>query len=379
MQCHLYKEKWWLILVAFAVARGAEFAFEDDPGALDLFCNEHTQTSIALSMFEHSSPKGSSSYIQLYNMLSTFPNFFVDYFATVGNHHLFEDVAKNLSLLLEGFGLRRSHYHNDADTILTGTVFMNDFGLSMIQDPERGVLLVQTEQLCCSDFLGANVYRNLQACEFSSNCIIIDYSEHNYNWMAEELNVSSSVVLLPTLLQGRLDEYFRPHHLPSVWERNLDVSFFGTMTPRRKKVLDYIHDPNPNNPQWNIVMEQNHDKMRMAETYLHSKVCLTVHAFESSGPGEYHRLSEVAVSGCIPVMESFGESLAIDVYEACGGVIFADFQNLPNRIVDAVRGNDEEEEEEKMHRRVRWWRNRIQWEDLLRQAYHEEINQSEEL
>lgn len=382
MRFSCYKKIWFLIVIAFALtttARNADDDDDDEPHDLDIFCSRHTQTSIALSMFEHSSPRGSSSYKQLYNMLSSFPNFFAEYVATVGNNRLFEKVAENLSQMLDGFGLQRISDPHDANAIIIGTVFMNDFGLEMIRSRDRAVLLLQTEQLCCSTFLTPNAYRNLQSCEAAVNCVILEYSEHNYNWMEKELKVSSSVVLLPTLLQGRLDDYYRRHHLPSVWERPLDVSFFGTMTQHRKGLFKQIQDPHPNNPQWTMIAEQNNDKLKMVQVYLQSKICLTLHAFQTSGPGEYHRLSELAVSGCVPVMESFGDTLAIDVYQVCGGVVFADFQDLPTCIADILSDTDEEEQDEDMRRRVNWWRNRVEWANLLHQLYHEETKNEDEL
>jgi hypothetical protein len=381
MRHSYYKNLWCLFFGAFAVATVAKNVYddEDESDDLDRFCNTHTQTSIAVSMFEHSSPRGSSSYQQLNNMLSSFPNFYANSIAAFGENGLFDEVAENLSQMLEGYGLQKSHDHKDASAIILGTVFMNEYGLEMIRNNDRAVLLLQTEQLCCSGFLSMDVNRNLQACEVASNCIILEYSEHNYNWMAKELNVSASVVLLPTLLQGRLDEYYRRHHLPPTWERTVDIVFFGTMTQHRKSVLEQIQDPNPNNQQWNMVMQVNHDKLKMVQTYLHAKICLTVHAFETSGPGEYHRLSELAASGCVPVMESFDETLSIDVYQLCGGVVFADFQDLPNQIADIIGDTDEEEQDENMHRRVRWWRNRVEWGKLLHQMYRKENKTEQEL
>lgn len=169
------------------------------------------------------------------------------------------------------------------------------------------------------------------------------------------------------MLQGRLDELYRRHHLPPNWEGSIDVSFFGWFTEHRKSALGIITNPNPVGSEWKMVLEENHDKSSLARTYLHSKVCLTVHAFEKSGPGEYHRLSELGTSGCVPVMESFKDTIGMSVYKLCGGVIFGDLEELPNQIAHILEEIeiDEEEQDEGIRRRVNWWKARVNWGTIL--------------
>jgi hypothetical protein len=323
-------------------------------------------------MFNLSSPRGSSSYQQLHDIISSFENFYVDYLAKVGSASLFENVAESMTQMLTGHGLRKTHNIDKPSTILFGTLFMNETGFQYIINKDTAVILIQTEQLCCSSYLSDAMFRNLQGCEVSQNCVILEYSEHNYDYM-NDLGISSSVVLLPTLLQGRLDKYYRRHHLPGEWERSTDVAFYGSMTPRREKLLGQINNPHPDKPAWNMLLEENNEKAQIVQTYLHTKICLAIHAFHANSPGEYHRLSEIGVSGCIPVMENFGETIGLDVYKTCGGLILADFDRLTNTIADILEDTGEEDEHEAARqRRSKWWLNRVEWNNLLLKLFQEE-------
>ncbi|KAL3934285.1 MAG: hypothetical protein SGBAC_009963 [Bacillariaceae sp.] len=322
--------------------------------------------------FAHSSPKGSTSYKKLGKLIHQFSHFYVDFISTLGKDGLFEDVGENLSQMMQGYGLAQSSDVNNPNAIVFSSVFLNENGRKLIiEKGNRGVILVQTEQLCCSKWLSENVFENLKACEKSSQCIILEYSDHNYQYMKDELQVSKSVVLLPIMLQGRLDEYYRRHHLPAMWERSVDVAFFGTLTERRITALQTIQNPNPTDPEWETSMEQSHDKLKVVQTYLHSRVCLTVHAFQPKGPGEYHRLSELGVSGCVPVMERFEDTLEMHVYKLCGGVVFTEVDELPDQIASVLEQMDVDEEgqDDSMRRRVEWWKERVDWKTILVQTF----------
>ncbi|CAJ1934460.1 unnamed protein product [Cylindrotheca closterium] len=324
-------------------------------------------------MLEHSSPKGSSSHEQLGKLLHSFSHYHVDFIPEFGKLGLFQSVAENLSKMMQGYGLKKSTDPGNPNAIVFASAFLNSNGRKlMIENGNNGVIIVQTEQLCCSNWLSEDVFQTLQACEKSDNCVILEYSDHNFQYMKDKWKVSKSVVLLPIMNQGRLDQYYRRHHLPALWERPNDIAFFGTLTEHRNSVLTTIKNPDPTTPEWESIMEQSHDKLRMVKTYLHSKVCLTVHAFPQKGPGEYHRLSELGVSGCVPVMERFEDTLGIQVYKLCGGVVFAaEAEELPDQIASVLEEMevDEEGQDDSMRRRVEWWKARVKWETILVDAF----------
>jgi len=288
--------------------------------------------------------------------------------------------------------------------------------------PNAAVIIIQTEQVCCSPY-GQHAESYLTMCHQSPNCIIWEYSYLNYQWLSTK-GLEDSVVLLPTLHQHRLNSYY--YNAPSLTEtttigiekgkvpfknnvvvdvinaeyadfqdpktRPIDVVFFGVMTPRRKEIQLQLQQI-ALQQEWNIIFEEVADSGSrldyMADLYQRSKICLIVHSFvgdtSSSGsnkddddnttnnkqggtksPGEYHRLSEMAPSGCLSVVETFGDQLGVNkYYRQCGGVIFSDLAKIPSVIHTILTTNYDTKE--KLQGRVTWWNTRIEWGSLLKQ------------
>lgn len=344
------------------------------------FCEQHSQTDVAIKMFDYSSPKGSPSYQKFYKILNKFKYYNVNQIANYGGENkIFDSVAKNLEQLMEGFGLGQTH-RIQPNTIIFATIFLNERGLELLNRGEVGVILLQTEQLCCSHSVLQSHIETIRACDDAPLCVILDYSDHNYRWLKKKQDISSSVVLLPTMLQSRLDSYYGRHYLPPPLERSVDFSFFGWMTPRRNEYLKDFQDDfnsNSNNSEWKMVIEQSHDKVHMVNTYLHSKICLTLHAYRSRSPGEYHRLSEIGISGCIPVMEGFGDKIGIRTYEYCGGVVFFNSTEDLNNQLSVIL--NEAESYDDMLNRVSWWKERVKWGELINLIFGEDNQEEKKL
>lgn len=411
----------------------------------------HSQTALALKMAQTSSPRGSSSYQKLQRILSDFRNFYID---LGGSQKLFDVVTDNMVTALEGYGLQHIfspmdspstastlndgdiHDHHDGQYwIKVETLFSKSrkdpsSGTFYMDLPNSAIIIVQTEQICCSQY-GTYALGYFHKCHQSPKCIIWEYSHLNYQWLVDQ-GLGDSVVLLPTLHQHRLDPYYGYNHngdknergveetsreqdktsgdknektesisderedssivLPSpptinshaVLEpdqRTIDVVFFGVMTPRRKQIHAQLQQI-ALQQNWNMIfqeVENSGSRLEyMADHYQRSKICLIVHSFVGSGtgggdnsaagsksPGEYHRLSEMAPSGCLPVVETFGDELGIDeYYRQCGGVVFSDLAYIPSVIQTLLTTNYDNVD--KMYGRVTWWHShKIDWENVL--------------
>ena len=154
------------------------------------------------------------------------------------------------------------------------------------------------------------------------------------------------------------------------------------MTQRRQQIQTQLQQI-ASQQDWTMVFEEvDNSGSRldyMADHYQRSKICLIVHSFvggngdphdspttrSTKSPGEYHRLSEMAPSGCLPVVETFGDDVGLEeYYHQCGGVIFSDLAYIPS-VIQTLLTNSYDDAD-KMQGRVAWWEHTIDWGHLLK-------------
>ena len=118
----------------------------------------------------------------------------------------------------------------------------------------------------------------------------------------------------------------------------------------------------------------------MKRTYAATKICLIVHAYMNISAGETHRLSEVSHFGCIPVVETWGDTQPfLDHYEECGDVIFASTDTIVNvtqQVLaeidnddDDVSSNNNNKQALLLNKRLKWWGDGIHWKTVLPTAF----------
>ena len=91
-------------------------------------------------------------------------------------------------------------------------------------------VILNFEQLCARgawDVINAKTYRTLL-----QDSAVIDYSDQNREWLRRELNVEAELLML-----GHEPELER---IIPAREQDIDVLFYGKVTPRRKKILDAL-------------------------------------------------------------------------------------------------------------------------------------------
>ena len=294
--------------------------------------------------------------------------------------------------------------------------------------PNTAIIIIQTEQICCSQY-GTYALGYFHKCHQSPKCIIWEYSHLNYQWLTDQGFGDSVVLLPtlhqhrldphyksahysdkiernaeeisneqdassvgksenPKSLSDETEDsssllasHTTSHAVLEPSQRPIDVVFFGVMTPRRKQIHAQLQQI-ALQQNWNMIFEEvDNSGSRldyMADHYQRSKICLIVHSFVGSGagagensaagsrsPGEYHRLSEMAPSGCLPVVETFGDELGIDeYYRQCGGIVFSDLAYIPSVIQTLLTTNYDNVDE--MHGRISWWHyHQIDWKNVL--------------
>jgi len=321
---------------------------------------------IALEMVYHSSPPGSPSYDKLQQVLNQNSQFYIDL-----GPPIFLSNQGIISTMLEGYGLHGvmdSPSRHQTNVTLIETVWTKS--TCPITDAtcrNHARIVLQTEQ-------GFNE-ADFGNCHISANCIIFEFSDHNYRLaQAEDKEWEDSFVLMPIMMQqpSRLVSFEEPEvtNMIALKERSYDLVFFGSITRRRKAIIvgseTYLRKQEElsNNRTILVTGVGPGQTSLMANAYKNAKVCLVMHSYSNVSGGEYHRLSEFARFGCIPVMEEFADTIGIEQYKQCGRVVFSKLDKLfevAANVIDLIDQGSQYVD----FSHINWWKTGVQWEDIL--------------
>ena len=379
--------------------------YRNDDANLSDFCRgEGSLHSIAQSMLlEKTAPKARE---KLRHVLSLSNNFIPMVQSPFNNIKIFHDIENNLSSMLEGYGLSplsdkdkisgfsdaiaveasinefESQKYNVSTACLAS---VNAYEVTMASyqickdKKSAGRVLVNTEQI--SAYKDSKVFvQILLDCLTNSNCVILEYSEvnifHMKSLFGEDL-IESSVVMLPTMIQSRLRKSAKSvSGLLPTKERKINSILIGTATPRRKLWIDKTNKIiKAAYPGLDISLETMGIFLRQVDStneeaqailYSQSKTCFIIHSYSGNTSEEFHRISEMAPFGCIPIVESTNDFFAKRSYEECGGVVFVAESSILQAIEDAAREMLMLDKGISQRARIQWWENGIRWPELLK-------------
>lgn len=360
---------------------GGEY-FENNNSTLLVndFC--HTEGSlhqVALQMAQYSSPPGSKSFLKTRGVLRASPYFHID----LPPAGIFTNVAQHVAVMLQGFGLQPWKGNSSLFLLVEISYYAllraNDENICRTIDCAAiPRIVIQSEQL---HHVGDKYLEYLRTCHQTPTCVVWDFSDHHFSW-AQQHHLDDSFMLLPTMHQSLLGDFGNtPRPLA---ERSWDVAFFGTPSDRRLQLLAQLQQQQP---FWAVIFERSLNFTYMKEIYANAKVCLIVHSYNASSAGEYHRLVELAASGCIPVMETLMDTLGMEAYGKCGGVVFAPYESLLATIqqrLDRIplRGGgsssslswNTRQQQQQQEAHVQWWNRKIRWAEVLVTIFKEQDN-----
>eukprot|EP00571_Detonula_confervacea_P007098 CAMPEP_0172325964 /NCGR_PEP_ID=MMETSP1058-20130122/55188_1 /TAXON_ID=83371 /ORGANISM="Detonula confervacea, Strain CCMP 353" /LENGTH=179 /DNA_ID=CAMNT_0013042635 /DNA_START=176 /DNA_END=715 /DNA_ORIENTATION=+ len=158
---------------------------------------------------------------------------------------------------------------------------------------------------------------------------------------------------------------FEPAVPKDLQTRSLDMAFFGLITSRRRALVEASKAYIEAHPDRKVTVQHNNRVIVAANSYKEAKTCLLVHSFRVKSGGEYHRLSEFAPFGCIPVMEHFSDRVGMGVYEKCAGAVFANITNIVGAAADVVSKIDQGLYNSRGSAMIDWWKTGIHWERIL--------------
>jgi len=318
----------------------------------EIYCNTTGSLhQMALEMANFSSPPGSPSYNKALRILNGVTHYKTYMPYTQDNYR---GILQHLKSMFVGFGLKnvfRAPPDLDYRHFLRVETVLRNCKENCTDQPR---IILQSEQIW---YYEERYLRILQTCHESRNCLILDFSDYNYRF-AQKHNFADSVLMLPLMIQSRLGyvDSLNPFH-----NRSLDVVFFAEVEGRRKRFRDMLV---ANKTDWSILFEFRDDGTTKGH-YNDAKICLIMHRYQALSAGEYHRLSEFAPMGCIPVMESSGDQLFLEPYRRCARVIFADHDDLIETMESVRQELHSGDAVATNFRHVEWWHADIRWEEVL--------------
>lgn len=140
---------------------------------------------------------------------------------------IFSSIQESLSLAFNGYGLKRSFQKpksNETNITLIETIFTKSpcpISVNYCQNKTR--IILQSEQYQSHHFIKSS----LSKCHPSPNCIIFEFSDHNFRYLKEEKKWGDSIVLLPIMHQfpSRLPKRDSMHNLKPLSQRMHDIVF----------------------------------------------------------------------------------------------------------------------------------------------------------
>ena len=363
-----------LCAVAFFLNNGeivtTHYAFkcERKDNTSESFClREGSLHQLAVDMFLYSSPPGTASYNKFKHVLDMNSEFYVE---MGGGRGIFVQNQAMMDRMLYGYGLHKigTKPLGLSNVTLVETMFTrSSCPLTEAGCKEQNRIIIQTEQYFKDHVL---------LCHEAPNCIILEFSEYN---LAKARNhdtvkdLTDSFVLLPVMTQSptsRLSMY-EPAEPKDPQSRSIDMVFFGLITRRRKVLVELSNAYAAAHPDRIVRVGKDNNIGSIGKQYSDAKVCLVAHSYGAESGGEYHRLSEMAPFGCIPVMEHFSDKIGIDIYEKCAGAVFENATNLIEAAADVIAKVDQGYYHDRINSIIDWWKSGITWETILRSVYPE--------
>ena len=318
---------------------------------------------LAIDTFYQFSPPNSKSYNKMKHVLDINPAFYID---MGGGRGIFTKNEEMIARMLRGYGLKQvprpssNASTNQTKVLFVETIFTQSpcsIGAEHCRNHPR--ILLQTEQY---------LKQEVGLCHQSPNCVIMDFSDFNLEKAGNAQR--ESFVILPIMTQNpsRMAQY-EPTEPKDLQQRSIDMSFFGEMTNRRNGLREGAATYREAHPDRKTAIKKLHNLQGVANHYKETKVCLLMHSYSTRSGGEFHRVSEFAPFGCIPVMERFMDTFGMNVYDRCANAFFEEWQNLTIRAAEVVANIDNGLYVGREHQLKHWWKTGVHWERLLPTLY----------
>jgi hypothetical protein len=210
----------------------------------------------------------------------------------------FEDFAKALADALRALGHAITGFEHPGRLIMFGANNASDVYNKMPSD----AIVFNTEQVAAEDIKHKALARlQMQNYEQYKKHVVWDYSKANAKTLKEYLGMPN-VIHCPL---GYIESMTKPLAQPAN-DQDIDVLFYGAVSPRRKKVLDELEAKGLRVEKLFGVYGDERDKV-----IARSKIVLNVRFFES-GVFEIFRVSHLLANRACVVSEIGGQDKELE-------------------------------------------------------------------
>ena len=149
-----------------------------------------------------------------------------------------------------------------------------------------------------------------------------DYSLQNKSWLEKNLNLSN-IIHVPICFSHILSK-----KIIQSQKKDIDIFFFGSLNPKRKKILEGIQKYS----HLNIVIRNNDCWEEELDILIgRSKIILNIHYYENAIL-EMHRLSYLFNNKCFVISETVSDKKIVDIFSP--GLIICPYNKIIENCVD---------------------------------------------
>lgn len=146
-----------------------------------------------------------------------------------------------------------------------------------------------------------------------------DYSPKNIDWLTKNLNLKN-ILYVPICFCHILKKKMKV-------ENDIDILFFGSLNPKRKKILNLLKNKNIK-----LIIQNNNCWDEDLDLLIkRSKIIINIHFYENATL-EMHRLSYLLTNQCFIISEKTKEQELIHKYSR--GIIFCEYDMLVNKCLE---------------------------------------------
>ena len=210
---------------------------------------------------------------------------------------------------------------NNSDILVTYTPFINQ----IITKYNYKVILIQTEPLYIFHKLWYKIRRTIR--KFNKKIHIVEYQPKNINFYKDKKVMNNKYTYCPFS--------FLPIKIFDNNEKIYDILFYGTLTPRRERILDKLKN------KYNIIIKNNFKNLEEQNFYVsRAKIVLSIFFCKSNDVFDYFRLSPLISSNIFYIAEN-----PYNLHHDQNNQVYCTYEQIINTIAKFIKLSQNERDQ----------------------------------